>query len=99
MITTKTSIANSKKIKGDYYDKATILLKGIAQKHPFASGNHRTAMLCAIVFLLINKQKVHIKNTPYNSKTVLGIRERFYSDEEIKNWLEHGKIKMFKRFE
>jgi len=50
-------ISNYKKEKGDYYDKATILLKQIAQKHPFASGNRRTAMLCTILFLIINKRK------------------------------------------
>jgi len=28
-----------------------------------------------------------------------GIRENYYTDEEIKGWIKHGKIKMFKRFE
>ncbi len=30
---------------GDVYDKAIVLLKGLIQKHPFASGNRRTAFI------------------------------------------------------
>ena len=29
--------------EGDIYDKAVVLLKGLVQKHPFASGNKNVA--------------------------------------------------------
>ncbi len=83
--------------KGDIYDKAVILLKGLVQYHAFASGNRRTAILATIVFCIWNKQKVYIPNNPTNSKVLIGIREDFYSNNKIKNWIKNGKIKTFKR--
>ena len=38
-------LENVETAEGDIYDKAIVLLKGLAQEHPFASGNRRTAML------------------------------------------------------
>ena len=32
-------------LKGDIYDKAIFLMKGIIQYHPFASGNRKTAFI------------------------------------------------------
>jgi len=31
--------------QGDIYDKAVVLLKGVVQQHPFASGNRRQRLL------------------------------------------------------
>lgn len=42
--------------KGDVYDKAVVLLKGIAKCHAFASGNRRTAILSTLIFCEINKR-------------------------------------------
>jgi len=86
-----------KTYSGDCYDKAVILLQQLTKSHPFASGNRRTAMLATIIFLRLNDRKVYIKDTPYNSRTMIGVRENYYSFNEIKNWLKNGKIKEFKR--
>ena len=32
------------------------------------------------------------------AKIMTGIRENYYADEEIKNWIKHGTIREFKRF-
>ena len=90
-------IVECEKKEGDVYDKAVILLKGIVQKHPFASGNRRTAFIVAKDFVLINRYKFEIKDEPNYARVLLGVRERYYSDEEIKEWIKHGKIKEFSR--
>lgn len=83
--------------RGDIYDKAVCLLKGLVQKHPFASGNRRTAFVVAKEFLLMNKTPFRIADDPTYARVMIGIRENFYKDYEIKEWLKHGKIKEFKR--
>jgi|SRR3989344_2067522 len=93
----KEVINECKKYKGDIYDKATILLKGLIQTHPFASGNRRTAFIVAKEFVIINKENFGIKDDPSQSRIMLGIREGFYSDKEIKEWIKNGKIRKFKR--
>lgn len=72
--------------EGDFYDKAVILLKGIVKAHAFASGNRRTAFLVVNYFGDINKQKIFIADNPSNSKVMIGIRENYYSHEELKKW-------------
>lgn len=86
-----------KKEKGNLYDKAAILLKEIIQKHPFASGNRRTAFVVAKDFLLKNNAKFGISDDPTQAKIMIGIREHFYTNEEIKEWIQNGKIREFKR--
>ena len=83
--------------EGDVFDKSAALLTGLVRKHPFASGNRRTAFLAAKYFLLENKQKFGPKDDASQSKVMLGIREHYYSDQEIKEWLKDGKIKEFVR--
>lgn len=83
--------------KGDIYDKAVVLIKGLIQSHPFASGNRRTAFIVAKDFLVTNKAKIKIKDDPKHAKIMLGIRENYYTNEEIKEWLKNDKIKEFKR--
>ncbi|MEK6938150.1 MAG: type II toxin-antitoxin system death-on-curing family toxin [Nanoarchaeota archaeon] len=83
--------------EGDIYDKAVILLKGLVQKHPFASGNRRTAFITTKDFLLRNKVKFGITDDFHYARVMLGIRERYYSDEEIKGWIKYGKIREFSR--
>ncbi|MBU2101078.1 type II toxin-antitoxin system death-on-curing family toxin [Candidatus Micrarchaeota archaeon] len=90
-------INSCKSFEGDLYDKAVVLLKGIIQGHPFASGNRRTAFITTKYFLVMNNRKLGIKDNPENAKVLLGIREGYYSDEEIKEWLKNGKTKEFKR--
>lgn len=74
-----------------------MLLKGLIQKHPFASGNRRTAFIAAKDFILINAHKFGIRDDPTSAKVMQGIREDYYSNNEIKEWLKYGKIREFKR--
>ncbi|MEW6294974.1 MAG: type II toxin-antitoxin system death-on-curing family toxin [Candidatus Diapherotrites archaeon] len=90
-------IDSCKKIKGDIFDKAVVLLKGLVQAHAFASGNRRTAFLAMKYFLVINNHKLGVEDKAENARVIFGIREKYYSDEEIKEWVKHGKIKEFKR--
>ena len=87
------------KREGDLYDKAVCLFKGIIKGHPFASGNRRTAFIVTKEFLRENKRKFNIEDDPKQAKVMLGIRSGYYTDEEIRGWIKHGKIKEFKRFE
>ncbi len=91
------AIKGCKNIEGSIYDKAAGLLKGIIQKHPFASGNRRTALFTTLTFLKNNKVDTNIKNDPEYAAILIGIREGFYSDEEISNWFKNGKIRKFER--
>jgi len=88
---------NCQTTNGDIYDKAVVLLKGLVKTHAFASGNRRTAVLATLVFCRINKHKIYIPNDPTNSRVLIGIRENYYKDKELKNWLKNGKIREFKR--
>lgn len=91
------SIDMCKKMEGDIYTKAVCLLKSLVQKHPFASGNRRTAFAVTERFLTDNHTKSKISNAEEQAKILKGVREGFYSDEEIKNWLKTGRIREFKR--
>ncbi len=93
----KESIASCKKIKSGIYDKAGCLLKELIRKHPFASGNRRTALFTTLKFLENNHINTKVKNNPKHARILTGIREGFYSNEEISDWLKNGKIREFKR--
>lgn len=84
-------------LEGDIYDKAVVLLKGIIQKHPFASGNRRTAFVATKYFLEMNKEKFKIDPSENQFKVFLGIRENYYTCQEIKEWIKNGKIREFRR--
>ena len=83
--------------EGDVHDKAIILLKGIIQKHPFASGNRRTAFMVMKEFILKNGKDFKIKTDIGESKVLQGVRENYYTDAELKEWIQHGQIRHFKR--
>ncbi|MEA3343915.1 MAG: Fic family protein [archaeon] len=78
------TVEGCKTLKGDIHDKAAFLLKSLVQKHPFASGNRRTAFIAAKDFSIKNKAKFRIKDDAINSKIMIGIREGYYTDSEIK---------------
>lgn len=86
-----------KRLKGDVYDKAACFMREIVQKHPFGSGNRRTAFLVAQTFLDTNGKKLNIEDNPSQSRTMLGVREGFYKAAEITKWLRKGEIREFKR--
>lgn len=97
--TLEAIIKNCQELKGDLYDKAVCLLKRIIKGHPFASGNRRTAFIATKAFLLENGGKFNIEDKPEQARIMLGIREGYYTDNEIKEWITNGQIKEFKRFE
>ena len=83
--------------EGDIYDKAVFLLKNTIKKHAFASGNRRTAFIITKHFLLLNKVAFNIEDNPEYARIMTGIRENYYTEIEIKNWLQNGQIREFKR--
>ncbi len=91
----ETILKETKEKEGDIFDKAVILLKGLVQRHPFESGNRRTAMVVTASFLEVNEQRLNIA---HNVKVLQGIREDYYQDDEIKSWLKGGEIRDFERF-
>ena len=82
---------------GDIYDKAAQLLIELTRIHAFESGNKRTAFLTTKKFVLNNEGKFNIPDTINNVKIMIGIRENYYSQNEVKEWIINGKIKKFKR--
>ena len=82
---------------GDFYEKTVFLTKSIIKSHCFASGNRRTALLALFLFHAFNNKKLYITDDPINNKIFLGIREGYYSDDELSCWIRSGKIKKFKR--
>jgi death-on-curing family protein len=86
-----------RKAKGDIYDKAVCLIKGLIQEHCFASGNRRTAFLATKKFMNSNGGQFRIEVDPKYARIMQGIRENYYTDEEIREWIKNGKIKEFDR--
>ncbi|MFA5103234.1 MAG: type II toxin-antitoxin system death-on-curing family toxin [Candidatus Thermoplasmatota archaeon] len=82
---------------GDIYDKAARMLFELTRLHAFESGNKRTAFLTTKKFVITNGERFRIPDRESNVKIMIGIRENFYSHKEIKEWIKHGKIKVFKR--
>ncbi len=82
---------------GDLYDKAAQLILELTRVHAFESGNKRTAFLTTKKFVLNNNGKFNIHDTVDNVKIMIGIRENYYSQNEIKEWIKNGKIKKFRR--
>jgi len=84
-------------MEGDIYDKAAYLLKKMIKQHAFASGNRRTAFVITKHFLIINNAEFNITDNPDYARIMTGIRDNYYTDIEIKNWIQHGQIREFKR--
>ncbi|MDD9954291.1 MAG: hypothetical protein OXR66_08215 [Candidatus Woesearchaeota archaeon] len=76
---------------------AIVLLRGITKAHAFASGNRRTAILVTKEFLLQNEGEFSIPDDPENARVLQGVREDFYSTENLKTWLQTGDIHEFTR--
>ncbi len=91
------AIAGCKEYKGDLYEKAAVLLVGIVKAHPFASGNRRTAFLTAKELLTKNGGKMAVPDSSEQARILIGIREGFYTPDEICIWIQHGKIRSFHR--
>ena len=91
------AVDKTKMNPGDLYDKAARLLIELTRMHAFESGNKRTAFLSTKKFVLKNEGKFNIPDTVNNVKVMIGIRENYYSQDEIKEWIMYGKIKKFER--
>ncbi len=91
------AIEKTKMNPGGIYDKAARLLIELTRIHAFESGNKRTAFLSTKKFVLKNEGKFNIPDTIDNVKVMIGIRENYYSQNEIKEWIMNGKIKKFER--
>ena len=91
------AIDKTKMNPGDIYDKAARLLIELTRIHAFESGNKRTAFLSTKKFVLKNEGKFNIPDTINDVKVMIGIRENYYSQNEVKEWIMNGKIKKFER--
>ncbi len=79
---------------GGVYEKSVTLLTVLVRTHPFASGNRRTAYLATMSFLRMNGRTATVQHDP---RILQGIREEFYTRDEIKAWLKGYEIKEFRR--
>jgi len=91
------AIDKTKMNPGGIYDKAARLLIGLTRIHAFESGNKRTAFLSTKKFILKNEEKFNIPDTTNNVRVIIDIRENYYSQNEVKEWIMNGKIKKFER--
>ena len=48
-------------------------------------------------FILKNGKDFKIKTDIGESKVLQGVRENYYTDAELKEWIQHGQIRHFKR--
>ena len=92
------TIDECKDYEGDLYDKGAVLMREIVKGHAFASGNRRTAFITTKYFIKENNGKFKIKDDPDYARVMLGIRENYYSHDEIKNLIKKGEIRPFKRW-
>ncbi len=90
-------INRCKKLDSDIYDKAVSLMKGLIREHAFESGNRRTAFIATKEFVTANSGRFKIMANPAYARAMQGIREGYYADKEVKEWIKNGKIREFKR--
>ena len=87
-------VEEHRRASGDGTDKAAVLFRGLLQEHAFASANRRTAIVSLITFARMNRLGIVFH---YEPRVIQGIREGFYSDEEISEWIRGGEMRGFKR--
>ena len=93
----KNAIEKVRNKQGNLYEKAALMLYELTRIHAFESGNKRTAFLTTKKFVLRNEGKFNIPDSTDNVEVMIGIRENYYSLNEIKEWIKNGKIKKFRR--
>ena len=91
------AIEKVKNKQGNLYEKAAVMLYELTRIHAFESGNKRTAFLTTKKFVIKNEGKFNIPDLTDNVKVMIGIRENYYSLNQIKEWIKNGKIKEFRR--
>ncbi len=90
------ALSDCKDTEGGVYEKAAALLVSVIRYHPFASGVRRTAYTATMVFLEANGERPRLD---FDAGVLQGIRERFYTSDEIVAWLRGNEIRKFKRFQ
>ena len=79
------------------YGKAAVLLQGIVKAHAFASGNRRTAFLVTKDFITENGGVFAVQDNEKNARVLQGVREGFYTPNDLIMWFKTGQIHEFKR--
>lgn len=85
-VATQTQEVFGEELYRDVFSKSAALARGIIGDHPFADGNKRTAMLCALTFLAINGVELTATNQELEDFAVKIATDRL-SIEEIAEWL------------
>ncbi len=80
----RESILSCRDAKGDVYDKAAVLLIEMVKRHPFKSGNRRTATAVAADFLEANGASFRGRGTA----VLAGIRLGDFKRAQVSDWLK-----------
>jgi prophage maintenance system killer protein len=81
-------LSATKRTRGDVYDKAATLLVGLVKRHPFKSGNRRTAVAITSYFLAVNHAPTLV---PADTEVLAKLRLGIYKKGQIAAWLKgHG---------
>lgn len=88
------AIQKARDEKGDVHDKAAVLLIELVRGHAFSSGVRRTAYAATIAFLRTNGELPSVTHDP---RILTGIREGFYTLDEVTSWLRGNAIRPFGR--
>lgn len=91
----ETILKEVRNTQGDIYDKAVAMLFGFMKMHVFVSGMRRTTLVSTAVFMEMNE--VPPPPRKQSRDALQGIREGFYTKDEIKSWLQGNEIRPFKR--
>lgn len=92
-----SAIDECRETKGGIYAKAAALMRALSRAHAFGSGNRRTAFIATKDFVLRNGEKFQVPDDSHYASVLRGIREGYYSDVEIAEWIQNGRIKQFTR--
>lgn len=90
------AISKARDFKDNIWGKAAVLLQELIREHAFLNGNRRTAFAVTKVFLEENGKSLKIARRP-DERTLIGIRIRFYTIDEIKEWLKGNAIREYHR--
>ncbi|PTX57222.1 death-on-curing protein [Litoreibacter ponti] len=75
----------------DLFELAAAYAFGIAKAHAFIDGNKRTALVCALTFLLANG--VHVRReTDDTVRAIEDVARDAMSETEFAGWLRDGRI-------
>ncbi len=73
----------------DVYDKATRYLFGFATNQVFIDGNKRTAVMTALVFLVVNGVELDVSNEELYKTSIL-VANKMITEENVKRFfIEH----------